>query len=74
MGNGWRSAPWRAALLVMLGGWIGVTLVDFLIDLPEVAVRVGFLIMIVLGFAVAENHDRIVRPSGRGVDQGGARD
>lgn len=74
MGNGWQSAPWRAAFLVMLGGWILITLVDFLIDLPEVAVRVSFLLMIVLGFAVGENHDRIVRPSDGEVGEGGATD
>lgn len=70
MERGWYSAPWRAAFLVMLGGWIAVTLVDFLFDVPEVAVRVGFLIMIVVGFVVGENHHRLVRVPPRNVAEG----
>lgn len=69
MDTRWYSEPWRAAFLVMLGGWIAVTLVDFLFDIPETAFRIGFSIMIVAGLAVGENHQRIVRMFGRESDE-----
>lgn len=70
MDTRWYSEPWRAAFFVMLGGWIAVTLVDFLFDIPEAAVRIGFFIMIVAGFVVGEKHQRILSMLGRRPDEG----